>query len=235
MKPIIGITVDAKPNFDDQRTQGKLELNWNYAQAVSDAGGVPILIPPTADMAEIAKLIDGWLIPGGNDIDARNWGEENHEKAVTIEEERFTAEQRLMNEVPAGLPVFGICYGCQFINVSRGGSLVQHLPEEIGHDLHSVGTLQDYRVDEGSRLAQALGGPQVKGKSYHHQAVRRPGKGVAVVAQDEHGVVEAIEVMDRPWMLGVQWHPERTPEDPATQRLFRNFIEAAAAYARTKS
>ncbi|POA77941.1 gamma-glutamyl-gamma-aminobutyrate hydrolase, partial [Pseudomonas protegens] len=80
-KPIIGITVDCTHDPEDVRTRGKLELNWNYAQAVVDAGGVPIMIPPIADMDVIAAMIDGWLIPGGDDIDASRFGQENHPKA----------------------------------------------------------------------------------------------------------------------------------------------------------
>jgi putative glutamine amidotransferase len=234
MKPIIGITVDCEPDPANARTGGKLELNWNYAQAVSDAGGVPILIPPTADMSEVARIIDGWLIPGGNDIDASNWGERNHPEVKTIEAERFEGEQRLMQSIPAEMPVLGICYGCQFINVARGGSLIQHLPDSLGHDQHRGGTMQRYQLDGSSKLASAMGTGCVEGKSYHHQAVDKPGVGLRVVAKDEEGLIEAIEATDRPWMLGVQWHPERTTEDQATQKLFANFVEACAAYARSK-
>jgi len=231
MKPIIGITVDAVPDPTDPRTKGTLKLNWNYAQAVSDHGGVPILIPPTADMNEIAGIIDGWLIPGGNDIDAKNWGEENHPEVSVIEEDRFTAEQRLMNSIRNDMPVLGICYGCQFINVSRGGSLHQHLPDLVGHDQHRGGTMQEYCIEQSSKLGEAIGSGSIEGKSYHHQAVRETGRGLRVVAKDEAGLIEAVEATDRPWMVGVQWHPERTLEDERTQNLFHSFIEAASEYA----
>src|SRR5688500_8412362 len=95
MKPLIAITVDAKFDSGNERTQGRLELNWNYAQAVADFGGTPILIPPQADPADLVEVIDGWLIPGGNDIDASNWGDTNHPEVKTIEQERFDAEKRL--------------------------------------------------------------------------------------------------------------------------------------------
>jgi gamma-glutamyl-gamma-aminobutyrate hydrolase PuuD len=230
MKPLIGISVDCTFEPEDDRTKGTLKLNWNYAQAIADAGGVPILIPPQADASQIGSVIHGWLIPGGNDISASNWGEENHREVETIEEARFNAEKSLYNELDPQMPVLGICYGCQFINVARGGSLIQHLPDMVGHDLHRGGTLQGYSVEKNSKLATAIEATEIKGKSYHHQAVDRTGAGLEVVARDDEGTVEAVEATDRPWMVGVQWHPERTLDDPATQRLFKSFIQAASEY-----
>jgi putative glutamine amidotransferase len=234
MKPVIAITVDYERDEADPRTGGKLQLNWNYAQAVVDAGGIPVLIPPMADMHEVAEMIDGWLIPGGNDIDAKNWGEENHPLVKPIEEERFEGERELMRAVNPDMPVFGICYGCQFINVIRGGNLIQHLPDVVGHEQHTGGTMQDYSVDGSSKLSNLIGSEQISGKSYHHQAIGGTGEGLKVVARGDDGTVEAIESTDRPWMIGVQWHPERTAEDEKTQGLFRSFIEAAVAYAARK-
>lgn len=230
MKPLIAITVDCKRDPEDPRTRGKLELNWNYVQAVSDAGGVPLLIPPTADMAEVAKIIHGWLIPGGDDIDARRFGQENHPEVKPMDPARFEGEAALMRAADKDLPVLGICYGCQFLNVSRGGNLIQHLPDAVGHTNHTGGTLQTYALDSASRLASAMKTERAEGKSYHHQAVGDLGADLRVVARSDDGTVEAVEATDRPWMIGVQWHPERTPEDEATQRLFKDFIAAARRY-----
>ncbi len=234
MKPLIAITVDCRFDSDNERTNGKLELNWNYAQAVADAGGTPILVPPQADPRQLAEIIDGWLIPGGNDIDASNWGEANHKEVKTIAQERFNSEMSLFGAIDPSLPVLGICYGCQFINVAQGGSLEQHLPDVVGHDLHRGGTMQCYDIDASSKLAAAIDGDRIQGKSYHHQAVAKLGDDIRVVAKDEEGTIEAIEATNRPWMLGVQWHPERTADDPATQRLFKSFIEAATEYRKAK-
>jgi len=231
MKPVIGITVDCHHDPEEPRTRGKLELNWNYAQAVSDAGGVPILIPPTADMEVVSQLIHGWLIPGGDDIDAKNFGEENHPEVGLQDPARFEGESRLYRVVPSDLPIFGICYGCQFLNVVRGGSLIQHLPDIVGHSSHSGGTMQDYEIDPNSQLAQESGQTRITGKSYHHQAVKQVGEDLKVVSHSEDGTIEAIEATDRPWVIGVQWHPERTLEDSATENLFKNFIQAAAEFA----
>jgi putative glutamine amidotransferase len=219
---------------DERRTCGKLELNWNYAQAVADAGGVPLLIPPHADPAAVADIIDGWLIPGGNDIDASYWGEQNHPKVKPIEDSRFQAERRLYKHANPTMPVLGICYGCQFINIERGGSLYQHLPDVIGHDRNSGGTMQQYELDPDSQLKASMGDERVRGESWHHQSIRDTGKNLRVVAEGEDGVIEGVEATDRPWLVGVQWHPERTPEDEATQRLFRSFVQACAEYAQKR-
>lgn len=231
MKPIIGITTDGKPDDADSRTGGKLTLNWNYAQIVADHGGVPVLIPPMADMREIARCIHGWLIPGGNDLDPALWGDEVHSASKVIEPARPEGEFRLMGAIPEDLPVLGICYGCQLINVYRGGDLHQHLDDLLGHGRHAQGVLDTYQVDEDAKLADALAGTAVTGASFHHQSVRNVGRGLRVVARNEESVVEAVEATDRPWMLGVQWHPERTPDDPRTIHLIQSFIEQARQYA----
>ena len=233
-KPVIGITVDASPDPGDCRTRGKLSLNWNYAQAVAEAGGVPVLIPPQADPEAVATIVDGWLIPGGDDIDPRHWGDERHPQAKLVAQERFDCERRFFGLVPKELPLLGICYGCQFLNVANGGSLHQHLPDVVGHESDAGGKLQEYVLDETSLVARALGADRVEGESWHHQAVDRLGQTIRVVGHNEDGTVEAIESVDRPWMIGVQWHPERTLEDESSRRLFRAFVEAAAAYRRRR-
>jgi len=233
MKPIIGITVDCTQDPSDTRTRGKLQLNWNYAQAISDAGGIPVLIPPMADMEALAHVIHGWLIPGGDDIDACRFGEENHPKVSLQDPARFEGEEKLWKHVSSEMPVLGICYGCQFLNVARGGTLIQHLPDVLGHENHTGGTLQEYQVEPGSKLESVIGADSISGKSYHHQAVNAPGRNLRVVSKNEDGTVEAIEATDRPWVIGVQWHPERTLQDDATRRIFDNFVAAAATYAET--
>lgn len=229
-KPIIAITVESRREPENARTGGNIDLNWNYVQAIADAGGVPLVVPPVADMAAVAALADGWLIPGGDDLDSALWGEEPHPKASPQDGTRFEAERRLFEALPAEVPVLGICYGCQALNVLRGGSLDQHIPDALGHEEHASGTMQSYEIDAMSLLATTAGTARMVGKSYHHQAVDRIADGMRVVAKAEDGTVEAVEAIDRPWMLGVQWHPERTPEDPATRRLFERFVQAAAGY-----
>jgi putative glutamine amidotransferase len=235
MKPIIGISVDCKQEPEDAQSEGKLTLNWNYAKAVSESGGIPILIPPTADMDVIAELIDGWLIPGGRDIDASEFGEENHPMVTLQDPARFEAESRMYHAASPEMPVFGICYGCQLINVIRGGSLHQHLPDVPGRVVHTGGVLQDYTVESGSKLASLTRAKDISGKSYHHQGLNKIGEDLAVSAYCDDRTVEAIEATDRPWLIGLQWHPERTFNDPKTRRIFDGFIAAAKEYKARKS
>ena len=229
-KPIIAITVESRRDPDDARTGGRIELNWNYTQVVADAGGVPIVVPPVADMERIAAIADGWLLTGGDDLDPALWGEPPHPKSSLQDGTRIAAERRLFDALPPELPVFGICYGCQALNVLRGGSLDQHVPDTIGHEAHSGGTLQRYAIDRESRLSEGAKAVTMEGRSYHHQAVAKTGEGLRIVAKADDGTVEAVEAIDRPWLVGVQWHPERSPDDPATQRLFRRFVRAASEY-----
>jgi putative glutamine amidotransferase len=234
MKPIIGITVESTFDPEDARTRGKIELNWNYFEMVSRAGGVPIVIPPTADVGVILSLIHGWLIPGGLDIDASRFGDRNHPSVTLQDPSRFEIEEALYESAPIDLPILGICYGCQFLNVIRGGTLNQHIPDDPQADVHTGGAMQTYRLEDDSRLGQIFGQREVLGKSYHHQSVDRVGQGLQVVSRHQDGTVEALESRERPWTFAVQWHPERTPNDEATRRLFADFIEAARKFARRK-
>jgi len=171
------------------------------------------------------------LIPGGDDIDAGRFGEENHPKVSLQDPARFDGEQRLWNQISTDLPILGICYGCQFLNVARGGTLIQHLPDVVGHEQHTGGTLQEYQVEPGSHLECVIGTQTITGKSYHHQAVKDTGRNLKVVSKNEDGTIEAIEATDRPWFIGVQWHPERTLQDGPTLLIFKNFVDAARNYA----
>lgn len=234
MKPIIGITVDVQFEPENDRSRGSLKLNFNYAEEISKAGGNPILITPLTDIEEIAPMLDGWLIPGGADMDASNFGEENHPLVELQDSKRFEMESRLFQSVDADLPLLGICYGSQFMNVKRGGTLIQHVPDRVGHEGHSGGTLQSYLIVPDSKLHLSVGNDTTEGRSYHHQAVGQLGDRLSVSATADDGVIEAVEDVNHPFFVGVQWHPERTPSSTETQALFRSFIEAAREYRRKK-
>jgi putative glutamine amidotransferase len=235
MKPVIGITVDVAFEAENLRSRGSLKLNYNYAEEVAKAGGNPILITPLTDLKALATILDGWLIPGGADMDASFFGEENHPLAELQDPKRFEMEDQLYRAISPNLPILGICYGCQFLNVKRGGSLIQHVPDRVGHDAHSGGTLQSYQIQETSKLFGAVGKcTSTTGASYHHQAVGRIGNQLTTSAIAEDGIIEAIEDPSHPFFIGVQWHPERTPNEEATQQLFSSFIQAALSYRKSK-
>ena len=225
-RPVIGITTESKKDKENPRTGGVMSLNWNYAESVWDAGGTPLLVPPMVDVSELVDLLDGWLIPGGLDIDPTHFGQEVHPESELQDPSRFKIEKALFEGLPVETPILGICYGCQFLNVVRGGSLHQHLPENTEIP-HTGGPVQEYRVEPGTKLALAVGSTVVSGKSYHHQGIDSPGAGVRVVARHEDGTIEGIELEDRPWVVAVQWHPERTIEDPAMKSLFQTFVDRA--------
>lgn len=230
MKPVIGISVEPFFEPENARTRGRLHLNWNYPEIVSVHGGTPILLPPTADPVEIARLLDGWLIPGGRDLDPAIWGEASHPENELQDPSRFAFEKALYAALEPETPILGICYGCQTLNVLRGGTLEQHLPDRVGHDRHTSGEIESLKVESGARL-QGIFGAEAKGKSYHHQAIGALGCNLTIAARSEDDVIEAIEATDRPWEMAVQWHPERTPENEGTKKLLDSFIEAAIAYA----
>jgi len=229
-RPVIGITADVKATDGDPRTAYDLRVKGNYAQAIAGAGGIPVLIPPEAEASEIMEVIDGLLIPGGDDIDAVHFGQKLHPQALLQNPMRFEAESALYRAAPKELPILGICYGCQFINVIQGGTLIQHLPDVEGSMTHTGGELQTYELEPGTKVAKAIGSTRAQGKSYHHQAVESPGMDVEITAHAADGTVEAIEVSTREWTVAVQWHPERTLEDEAMQSLFRTLVSEASAY-----
>ena len=230
IRPVIGITTSCGTDPNDETSSERLYVNRLYADCILAAGGAPILLTKQTPVEVALDLIDGLLIPGGDDIDARFFNQENHPAVKPEDPERFLFEQALLEVLPGEVPVFGICYGCQAMNVVRGGDLVQHVPDKVANTQHAGGTLQEYEVVSDSKLAALVGTTRPQGKSFHHQANDKPGEGLRVVATSEDGVIEAIEDPALPYVIGVQWHPERTPADPSTVRLFKSFVEAAAGY-----
>lgn len=229
MKPIIGITGDVDlAGANERNGGGKVQLNFNYLDAISEAGGCPIIIPPQSD-SSILQMLAGLVIPGGDDIDAQEFGEENHPAVETIAPARYQGERALLAAIDPKMPVLGICYGCQLINVAQGGTIIQHLPDVVGHENDKGGTIQNYDVDESSNLGR-IAGTRQSGPSYHHQSIGNVGRELRVTARNEDGTVEAIESTTRPWTIGVQWHPERSRANDDSKKLFAAFIDAARRY-----
>ncbi|MCS7272728.1 MAG: gamma-glutamyl-gamma-aminobutyrate hydrolase family protein [Fimbriimonadales bacterium] len=233
-RPLIGITVDWNPGDE---LGGKVSLNDGYVRVVVAAGGVPVLIPPWADVETLADTLDGLLIPGGADIDPKHYGAVRHPKTELISEARFEQEWRLLSAFEQRRkPILGICYGCQLLNVWRGGTLHQHLPDLPTVTLtHQRASQQEpyprhlVQVDTRSKLFESMRLAQFEVVSAHHQAVRDLGRGLVISARASDGVVEAIEDPNLPFLIGVQWHPERDPDAPATRALLTAFVRACKA------
>ncbi|MCA0359962.1 MAG: gamma-glutamyl-gamma-aminobutyrate hydrolase family protein [Armatimonadetes bacterium] len=232
-KPVIAISVSAMTSPKNNRPFGRYYLERDYVDRVIAAGGAPVLIPPGTEVESIAPFIDGWVIPGGNDIDAALWGEPNHPEVENEYSGRTETERHLFGQIHPSAPILGICYGCQLMNVLHGGSLIQHLPDILGGDYHRGDPIQDYRVEPGTRLAGIVG-EHAQGKSWHHQAVDRIGDGLKPVAWHEDGTIEALESTEGRWLVGLQWHPERT-ELPESEKLFEAFMEAVREFKISRS
>jgi putative glutamine amidotransferase len=195
----------------------------NYIEHVQRAGGVALLIPPDPvlvdDPGRVLDRLDGLLLVGGADVGAATYGAEPHPLAEAPIPLRDATESALAREAMArGLPMLGICRGAQVINVAAGGTLVQHLPDEVGHEEHRrrvgsfAGNEHDVDIEPGSRAMDAAGGSPHRVASHHHQAVGEIGEGLRVTARAVgDGLPEAIEADGDGWLLGVQWHPEADP------------------------
>jgi len=229
-RPRIGLTLDA----DEARA--RYELGKGYVDAVLAAGGLPILLPhaPQAAAAYLA-LLDGLVVTGGAfDVPPELYGEACRKECGPTKPGRTAFERDLLEAaLAARLPILGICGGMQLLNVVRGGTLYQDLSADAGLAGHEQPAPKDVpshaaAVAPGTRLAALVGAGPLPVNSTHHQAVKDAGAGVLVAARAPDGVVEAIELPDLPFALGVQWHPEAVSRhDPRHAALYRGLVEAA--------
>jgi putative glutamine amidotransferase len=231
---------------EKQERARDMRRNRDYLDAVRQAGGEPVqisLLLSPARLAQVAKTLDAVVLPGSPaDIEPKRYGARPHAKASKPDANREKTDFALLKHaLPAGKPVLAICYGIQSFNVYCGGSLYQDIPSDLPRALvHSTNSdrrdaTHEVRITGGS-LATLAKSPEIKVNSVHHQSVKRPGEGLCVTAQSPDGVIEAVEWTRGPgWALGVQWHPERTPEDPLAQKLFRRLVTEAAIARNGKS
>jgi putative glutamine amidotransferase len=233
MKPVIGLTSYRQRGQTGVWDTEMAMLPAFYLEGVTRAGGLAVIVPPQqVDSEDASKLLaglDGLIVTGGRDVEASRYGQVPHEKAERPDVLRDLLEDHLLTAaIESKLPFLGICRGAQMLNVNRGGTLIQHLPDVIGDDRYLQGggnfAHMQMAVREGSLLSSIVGDQVENAALYHHQAIEEPGEGLQVVAYSPDGIVQAIEVEDHPFGLAVQWHPEQTLDD---LRLFEALVAAA--------
>ncbi|MFI0511156.1 gamma-glutamyl-gamma-aminobutyrate hydrolase family protein [Streptomyces sp. WSLK1-5] len=240
-RPLIGVTVGR----DVPDRPSVLRLTENYVHALTNSGAIPVVITTGLDTAAILTLVervDGLLLPGGVDAPdphPRHYGEET-QPATVVDENLDALEIVAINRATRlGMPILGVCRGCQILNVALGGSLIQHLqPGTVNHLPHLPLDFQTHelRLTAGSRLATSAGEELVRVNSLHHQAIARTATTLRVVGTAEDGVVEAVESTDPDqWIVGVQYHPEELLHQPAHRRLFDDFVTACAHFAAART
>jgi putative glutamine amidotransferase len=212
----------------------------SYVRAVQAAGGLAVLLPPDDAAAEdpdvLLDRLDALLLAGGTDVDPAAYGARPHPELGNTVPERDRFELALAHRaLERELPLLAICRGMQMLNVACGGTLVQHVPEVVGHEehRHTPGQFADHEVEleTGSLLARAAGADRLAVKSHHHQGVDELGESlVASGWADGDGLVEAIEDPGRRFVLGVLWHPE---EDESSRLIAALIEKARAAYPRS--
>lgn len=233
IRPLVGITTDladasSGSAMSPAPSRPRAIAAMTYINAVAAAGGVPVLLPPIADLAhEFARRCDAFVFTGGDDPRTEAFGEPTHPRATPVHSDRQTFEEALLAELhrrPA-IPVLGVCLGMQMMALHAGGALNQHMPDDVP-------TADDHRHDATHPIVTVVeahpvleSGPVT---SHHRQAVRAPGR-LRVVAHAPDGIIEAIDDPERPFYLGVQWHPERTAFEPLGARIFTRLVQAVRA------
>jgi putative glutamine amidotransferase len=230
-RPLIGITSYAEEIRWGVWTEDAALVPLAYVRAVEGAGGRALVVPPANEgLEETLDALDGVIFSGGGDLDPGLYDAEPHPETDAPRAARDAAELRMLEAaLERDMPVLAICRGSQVLNVARGGNLVQHLPEEVGHDQHrhEPGAFSDHdvKVSADSRLG-ALLGEHTPVKSHHHQGYGRIGEGLREVAWAEDGLVEGLEDPNKRFAVGVLWHPEEE-EDSA---LFKALVDEARVY-----
>jgi putative glutamine amidotransferase len=235
MKPIIGINVDVTDGPPQEA-----QVQSTYFTAILKAGGIPILIPPMPDddLNTILRSINGLMLIGGNDYNPAHYKEAACEKVKLTAATRDDFDMRLVQRAVVGsnLPLLGICAGLQALNIGLGGSLIQDIPSElpdskvqhasprgweVGFNKHAV------KISPDTKLASIYQKEEVDVPTSHHQSIRRLGAGLKPAAYAHDKIIEAVEYEGKPFVIGVQWHPER--DFDGNKKLFEEFVKHAAA------
>ncbi len=247
MKPLIGVTTSevragtqVSPTPQGEPPRREMALGLTYMQAIEAAGGLPVVIPPL-ELEVVEPLLErfsGLCLSGGPDLDPAAYHERRHPELGPVEPELDSFELELARRADArALPILAICRGQQALNVARGGTLHQHLPDRpgttIAHRQTAAGdrTTHSVEVAAGSQLACLMGRRKARVNSFHHQAVDRLGPGLRAVAWAPDGVIEAVEAPAREFLVGVQWHAEILVARRDNAALFEGLVQAAVSYA----
>ncbi len=232
MKPIIGINCD----YEEEGRFPYSFINRDYTEAVITAGGIPLLLPVIKNKDNVEcflEKIDGLLLTGGNDVPPQRYGKERHAETVCVHPDKDMSDTILIQAaLQMKKPVLAICYGAQLLNVSLGGSLLQDIPSGyktpiIHRELHDNQYTHSVRIEKDSLLYEIVGVHEIETNSTHHQAVLTLGRGLKDTAHSADDIIEAIECRDYPFLVGVQWHPERMIHYPCHAVLFKALIHAS--------
>lgn len=231
-RPVIGLTTYVEPaRWGAWQVPAALLHEW-YVDAVQQAGGRAVLLPPDTADDEVLDRLDGLVIIGGADVGPSNYGAAPHPTTDEPRSARDASEILLCRGARArDLPLLGICRGMQVMAVAHGGSLIQDLPD-AGYGLvhrEQPGTFTEHqvRLAEGSLIARIYGASEIDTNSSHHQGVSDPGT-LSPTGWSADGLIEVLEAPDARFALGVQWHPEHPDRRTAELPLFRALIAAAA-------
>jgi putative glutamine amidotransferase len=231
MRPIVGITSYAEEVTWGAWIEPSAVVPLAYVRAVERSGGRPLVVPPSEEgIEETLAVLDGLILSGGSDLHPELYDADPHPETTDVREERDRAELALLAAaLERDMPVLAVCRGSQVMNVARGGDLVQHLPEVLGHERHKhkPGEFSDHdvRLEPETRLGHLLG-ERAPVKSHHHQGFGRIGAGLREVGWADDGTVEALEDPSKRFAVGVLWHPEEG-DDLA---LFEALVEVARLY-----
>jgi putative glutamine amidotransferase len=240
-RPVIGITCSRSVGgrWSDYDLGHFIEFAFDaYSQAVLNCGGAPLLIPISQSKSSLSAIcgrLDGLIFSGGPDINPRFYKNEPHHGLMDVDENQDEMELELSRQaLAADVPILGICRGLQLLNVAMGGTLYQDIalqvPKACNHSPRANrGTVtHKVRIEPNTRLQETLQRASLWVNSKHHQAVKSPAPGLVISAVASDGIIEALEDPNRPFLLGVQWHPEGLWEkNAAARKLFKALIAAA--------
>ena len=244
-KPLVGVTTsevrtaeDVRPVKEGEPPRHEMALGLTYMRTLEEAGSVPVVLPPLGpdSINPLLDQVSGLCLSGGPDLDPKTYAAKaDPELGPTWPELDFVELAVARGADVRDLPVLAICRGMQALNVSRGGTLQQHLGAgEIVHrqDAAADKLTHPVRIDPDSKLAEIVGATSIDVNSFHHQAIEELGEGLRPVAWSPDGVIEAVEAVDREeFMIGVQWHAECLSAVDGQLELFKAFVHASSAHA----